>query len=307
MTLYRCVTDFRADQIDQILDRAARVKSGEAPLAITQRTIVGLAFLEPSLRTRTGFAAAAIRLGATPIEVLGLRASAVSMPESVEDTIRTLSGYADVIVARVDQPLVVPDGVKVPVLNGGDGGPAAEHPSQALIDLFALSQLPVPISQQTIAICGDLRMRAARSLLRLLAGRRPNRLVLITDPKLREGFDCPSELTELIDYRSLDEISDVDALYVVGIPHGAIHEEERTRLRVTVAQLDTLPSHARVYSPLPLIDEMDRTTSRHPRVRAFDQSDDGLYVRLAILEMLLDLHPTPWSQRGTASPDQTTD
>lgn len=289
MTLYRSIADFRPDQVDQILDRAARIKSGEAPVATTQRTIVGLAFLEASLRTRTGFAAAAIRLGATPIEVLGLRASDVSMPESVEDTIRTLAGYTDIVVVRVDQPLVVPNGVKVPVLSGGDGGPNAEHPSQALIDLFALSQLRVPIRQQTIAMCGDLRMRAARSLLRLLAERRPHRLVFITDPTLREGLEWPSELNELIEYRSLDDIADVDALYVVGMPHGAIDEEGRARLRVRTDHLETMPPHAGVFSPLPLIDEMERATFGHPRIRLFDQSDDGLFIRTAILEFLLNV------------------
>ncbi|WP_084817325.1 hypothetical protein [Gordonia sp. HS-NH1] len=289
MTLYRSVADFRPDQVDQILDRAAQIKSGEAPIASTHQTIVGLAFLQASLRTRTGFAAAAIRLGATPIEVLGLRASDASMPESVESTIRILAGYTDIVVARVDQPLVVPDSVKVPVLSGGDGGPAAEHPSQALIDLFALSQLPVPISQQTIAMCGDLRMRAARSLLRLLTERRPHRLVFITDPTLREGLEWPSELNKLIEYRPLDDIADVDALYVVGIPHGAIHEEGRARLRVRTDHLESMPAHAGVFSPLPLIDEMEREAFNHPRVRIFDQSDDGLFVRAAILEFLLDV------------------
>jgi aspartate carbamoyltransferase catalytic subunit len=283
----RSVTDLRSGQIGWILDRARQHRSGTAESSVRPRTVVGLAFLETSLRTRAGFAAAAARLGATPVEVFGVRSSVMSAPESIDDTLRTLAGYSDVVVARVDEPLSIPFGVAVPVLNGGDRGARAEHPSQALIDLFALQRLPIDLGAMTIALCGDLRMRAARSLLLLLAKRRPKRLVLVTDPYLTDGFEQPSGLDDIVEFRPLNDLGKVDALYVVGIPHGALDEAGRTRLRITNDHLDKLPAHAGVFSPLPVIDEMEHEALTHPRVKMFEQSDDGLFVRMALLEFLL--------------------
>lgn len=280
------MVDIRPDEIDRILDRARQFRSGTATPDLL-RSVVGLVFLEASLRTRTGFAAAAARLGATPIEVLSVRSGAATKPESAEDTLRTLAGYSDVLVARMGEPLVIPAGVRVPVLNGGDRGPHAEHPSQALIDLFALQDLSADISTLTLALCGDLRMRAARSLLAMLSQRRPKRLVLVTEPALTDGFELPQSLRDLTEYRPLDDLADVDALYVVGIPYGAIDDDGRTRLRVTTGHLDALPEHAAVLSPLPVIDELERDALTHRHVRMFIQSDDGLFVRMAILELLL--------------------
>lgn len=287
MTFVRSINDLRSDEIDWVMDRARQHRAGTAGVSLRPGTIVGLAFLTPSLRTRVGFAAAAIRLGAHPLEVSGTRSSAVSMPESVGDTIRTLAGYSDVIVARVDEPLALPHGVNVPVLNGGDGGAAAEHPSQSLVDLFALQQISRDLSTLTIALCGDLRMRAARSLLLMLTQRRPRRLVLVTEPILMEGFELSPDIAEIVEFRSLETLNDVDALYIVGIPHGALDENGRTRLRVTKNHLDCLSATSTVLSPLPLIDEIERDAFAHQRVQMFDQSDGGLFVRMALLELLI--------------------
>jgi aspartate carbamoyltransferase catalytic subunit len=286
--LLRSIADFSQDDIDRLLHRAAAHQAGQLPRRSPDGVVIGLAFFETSLRTRVGFAAAAARLGATPVEVHEVRASAVSMAESVDDTIRTLAGYADVVVARVDQPLVtLPVGVGVPVLNGGDRGERAEHPSQALIDLYAISRLGRPIDELTIALCGDLRMRAVRSLLIALSLRPPKLLWLITEPPLRAGFTLPNQLAASVEYVEPADVADADVLYVAGIPHGALTEDARTRLRVTNRLLDRMRPNAVVLSPLPIIDEMEREAFRNPRVRMFEQSDDALFVRMAVLEFLL--------------------
>lgn len=284
------VADLADLEIDRVLDRAdhhrVRRRSGRFP-----GRLVGLVFLETSLRTRVGFASAAHRLGASPIEVLGPRASEVSMPESWEDTVRTVSGYCDLIVTRVNHPLDlrrVPSTVSVPVINGGDRGPHGEHPSQALIDAYALVRRFGGWADLTIALCGDLSMRAARSLLALLARRPPRRLVVVSDPQLTEADPLPPELVARTERRPLSDLSGVDVLYVVGIPHGALPESGRIRLRVTTETLSTLSTQSVVLSPLPVIDEMDRDTFADPRVQVFEQSDDGLYVRMALLELLFD-------------------
>jgi aspartate carbamoyltransferase catalytic subunit len=291
MTLVRSVLDLGEAQIDWILDRSRLHRAQDARSSTTSGVLVGLVFLETSLRTRIGFAAAAARLGGTSIDVLGMRASAVSMPETLDDTLRTLAGYVDVIIARVTEPLAVPAGVAVPVLNGGDRGARAEHPSQALIDLFALREIPRAFDTLVVALCGDLRMRAVTSLLLLFTRRPPCRLVLVTEPSLTAGFRAPPELADIVDHRSLDDLGDVDALYVAGIPHGALDEDGRTRLRVTSTHLDRLPPHARVLSPMPVIDEIEREALAHEKSCVFRQSDDGLFVRMAVLECLLGAGP----------------
>jgi aspartate carbamoyltransferase catalytic subunit len=288
MKTIRSIADLHSGQVNWILDRAWQHRQGVAVSSVRPNTVIGLAFFEASLRTRVGFAAAAARLGVTSVEILQVRSSAASMPESIEDTLRVLSDYSDVLVVRVGEPLSIPSDVTVPVLNGGDGGPGAEHPSQSLIDVFAFQNLAVDLCGQTIALCGDLRMRAARSLLLLMVERRPNRLVLVTEPPLTDGFELPYGLDAIADFRPLNDIGDVDALYVVGIPHGALEENGRSRLRVTTEHLDRLPRHAGVFSPLPVIDEIERSAISHPRVRMFEQSANGLYVRMAVLEFLLD-------------------
>lgn len=285
--LRRSIGDFRAEEVEWVLERAEQHRSGSATVTSRTGTIVGLAFLETSLRTRTGFAAAAGRLGATPVEVVDVRSSAISMPESLADTLRTLAGYSSVLVARVNEELYVPAGVTTPVLSGGDRGAAAEHPSQALIDLFALLKAGRPIGDLRIGIVGDLRMRTVRSLLLLLSRYVPEALVLISEPALLDGFELPTPLKDIATYGALHDATDVDALYVAGVPHQAIGEEGRTRLRVTTSFLDQLKPAASVLSPLPVIDEMERDAVDHPRVRMFEQSDDGLFVRMALLELLL--------------------
>ena len=287
MTFVRSISDLAQSQIDWVLSRS-RFHLGQPTLSPSaSRTVVGLAFLEPSLRTRVGFAAAAIRLGATPVEVQKVRSSDTSKPERIQDTLRTLAGYSDLVVARVPEQLSLPTGVVVPVLNGGDGGPRAEHPSQAIVDLFALEQFLGGVDGLTIAMCGDLRMRAARSLLLLLADRLPKRLLLVTEPELLEGFELPDSLRPLTEFTSLGLLAAVDALYVVGLPFGVIDEPGRTRLRVSRAVLDSLPKHAAVLSPLPVIDEMEIDAISHPRVRMYEQSDNGLFVRMSLLELML--------------------
>jgi aspartate carbamoyltransferase catalytic subunit len=286
--LVRSIDDLSMDDIESILEAASRFRAG-GELPRHDRQVVGLLFLETSLRTRVGFAAAAARLGASPIEVLEQRASAISMPESFDDTVRTLAGYCDVIVARLDRRFPpLPSGVNRPVISGGDRGEDQEHPTQALIDLFALRGLHRPLSESVVAVCGDLRMRAARSLLRLLARTPPLTLVLITEPPLEVGLEIPAALANRVQYGTLQELGDVDALYVAGIPHGAMDEAGRTRLRVTQDVMTALSPACTVLSPLPVIDEIEVKSASDTRFRFYEQSDDGLFVRMAVLD-----HYTP--------------
>jgi aspartate carbamoyltransferase catalytic subunit len=277
------IDDLGTEEIRHILARATALRA-DAATRLSRPPLLGLLFLETSLRTRIGFAAAAARLGGQSIDVAERRGNAVAMPEGWADTLRVVSGNVDLVVARPGQPI---DPARLrpllvsSFLNGGDAGRRGEHPSQALIDLYAIEQARGPVSQLTVAICGDLRMRVVRSLVRLFARFPPRRLVTISDVRLREGADIAAE------QRDPWEIDDVDVLYVAGIPHGALDEPGRARLRVDRKALTALASDAVVLSPMPVIDEIATTARSDPRIRMFQQSDDALFVRMALIEALL--------------------
>jgi aspartate carbamoyltransferase catalytic subunit len=282
--LVRGIGDLTVSEIKSILARADSLRSG-APTSLSRPPLVGLLFLEASLRTRTGFAAAAARLGGQSIDVLHRRASSVAMPESWQDTLRVVSGMVDLVVGRLGRPVTTNQLRPFLVgdfLNGGDTGPTGEHPSQALIDLYAIQRQRGPIGELTVAMCGDLRMRAARSLLELFKRIPPKRVVGISDPLL-----CNDQDQHWVQQREPWELADVDVLYVVGIPHGALAECARARLRVDRRAMANLPEDAVVLSPMPVIDELASTVRNDRRLRLFEQSDDAIYVRMALIEVLV--------------------
>jgi aspartate carbamoyltransferase catalytic subunit len=285
------VDDLDNDAVERVLRRANDWRTGDARPTDAPH-IVGLLFLEPSLRTRAGFAAATARLGWQSIEVGAPRVSPDLTSESWEDTLRTFSGFVDVVVTRPGRVLerdAICGLVAKPLVNGGDAGNAAEHPTQALIDLFAFRSI-APVDELSIAICGDLRMRSVRSLVRLLARIPPRELVFISAPPLLDPTPLPKTLANIVRYRTLSDLGGVDVLYVAGMPHRCLPEDERATLRVTTECLARLPDHGVVLSPLPLLDEIEAEARSDQRIRMFDQSDAGVAVRMAILEEVL-CHP----------------
>lgn len=281
------INDLDVPGLTALFSRAGELRAGAPPAGPSRN--LGLLFFETSLRTRTGFLAAAQRLGwPAPVEVMELRSSAVSMPESIGDTAAVLGAYFDTLIVRLDRPIgvFVPHvGREVTVVNAGDRGPAAEHPTQALIDVFAMETLVGRLSDLRVALCGDLRMRAARSLLKLMAAYPPAELVLVTDPSLTDGLELP----EGLDCRmteSLDDLSGIDALHALGIPHGAAAEDVRTRLRIDVSALACLGERGRVFSPMPVIDEVAEVVRADERVAFLAQSAMAIHVRMAVLESL---------------------
>jgi aspartate carbamoyltransferase catalytic subunit len=207
-----------------------------------------------------------------------------------------VSGNVDLVVARPGRPLDPEQLYPLLVssfLNGGDAGGQGEHPSQALIDLYAIEQACGPVSELTVAICGDLRMRAVRSLVRLFARFPPRRLVTISDPRLADSAGSAGSARSAggpegtAEHRAPWDVGDVDVLYVAGIPHGALDEPGRARLRVDRKALAALPPDAVVLSPMPVIDEIATTARSDPRIGMFRQSDDALFVRMALIEALL--------------------
>jgi aspartate carbamoyltransferase catalytic subunit len=283
------VRNLSDSEIRDLLRRSHELADGAPPTSVTKQTVFGLLFLEPSLRTHVGFAAAAVRLGGQVVTVDTLRSTAIKFAESWEDTIRVLSGYCDVLVARPGQPLTVSAAFPTlccPVINGGDVGPAAEHPSQALIDVFAIERLRGSVEDMTICIVGDVRMRAVRSLLALLARNLPRRTVVISHPSYlaNEGLEQVPWVTITHD---LSEVRSADVVYVAGMAHDSIDDAARRGLVLDETLLGSVSNGSIILSPMPVLDEVERGALRDPRVRFYEQSDLGLFVRIAILEFML--------------------
>lgn len=276
-----------------MLGLADRLRSGAPPPPHPGRA-VALLFLSSSLRTRVGFAVATTRLGAQPIDAGTLRWSGgMSAAESFGDTIRTLSGMVDVVVCRTSARLdrrELDERCAVPLISGGD---AAAHPSQGLIDLFALRSLGRPLSELHVLICGDLGSRVVRSLLDVLERFPPARLTLAAPPGRDDPGPFGASLTGRLVRRSEFDPTGADVVYLAGLPAGdpgsASYLDQHTRhsYALTAERLALLGSGAVVLSPLPLVDELAEDVRADRRCQAFDQSDDGVFVRAALLDFFL--------------------
>lgn len=282
------IDDLDDAQVDAVFDAALD------PAGLRRSGVVaGLVFASSSLRTRVGFATATARLDGTPVVVDARRVDdQMSSPESFEDTLRTVAGMVDVVVVRSPERLprnLIREVMPVPFINAGDDD---EHPTQALIDVHAMTTQVGPIGQLGIVLCGDLRMRAVRSLIRLLARRPPRSLVLIHPPG--RGLSDKLLTAALRDRATTappGELGDADVLYLPGLPAGQgeerLEDAERAVYALTEATAARLPPHAVVLSPMPVIDEIAPAVRADPRVRMFQQSDMAVGVRMAVLDLLL--------------------
>jgi len=291
------VQDLGVDEVRDILHLAQQFEASRPGASRTTCFSAGLLFLSPSLRTRVGFAEAAIRLGGIPIDVSELRSGPeMSTGETFADTLRTVSGMVDVVVCRVpfhlDRELVATASA-APFINAGDGknGGHGEHPSQALIDLLAIEDHG-PINELRVGICGDLRGRAPRSLVRLLNLVQPAALTLIAPPSRDDpGVPISVSLSRRTFRRAEADFSELDVLYMAGLPEGeGAHRmgvEARLAFALTKDRLRTLGADAVVLSPMPVIDEIAPEVREDPRVKVFAQSDRGVSIRMALLGRLL--------------------
>jgi aspartate carbamoyltransferase catalytic subunit len=289
------VENWSVTDVERLLDASRRFASGLPPVGERlSRFTAGLVFLAPSLRTRVGFAEAAMRLGGGWIDANEVRREPrMSSGESFADTLRTVSGMTDVVVVRTPFPLdpaTIAGSCVCPLINAGDGW--NEHPTQALIDLFAIEQECGPIGRLRLAMCGDLGMRTARSLLRLLHRFPPHSLILIAPESRRlPSAALGPRLADRTAHRADADFREIDVLYMVGLPAKGgddyLDDDVRGAFALTGRTLETLPRKAVVLSPLPVIDEITADARLDPRVRVFRQSDRGVFVRMAILESMV--------------------
>ena len=287
--------DLDKQTIGKLLARAKELVCMQCRVPPRAPFITGLLFLQSSLRTRLGFAVATSRLGGLPIDVEALRYQReMTKAESLADTLRVMTGMADIVVLRMPQPLdrdVLRQYAVVPVINGGDGN--GHHPTQSLIDLFALQRSLGNIEGLRIGICGDLTGRTARSLLTVLSHFSPREIRLMAPPSRRfeqEAIPLPLRNVTI----QADDLccEDLDAIYMTGLPefkgNDVLTASQRAAFSLDERRFASMPAKSIVLSPMPVIDEITPKAFLDPRVRIYEQSDDGIAVRMAVLEHLLD-------------------
>ncbi len=289
------VGDLDRLDIEALLDRAESLRRDPKSTRSRVGAVLGLALFQPSTRTLTGFQAAMARLGGASVVLSNLRMRPeMSEPESLEDTIRVLSAYCDALVFRHESPDALELAVAVtscPVVNAGNGDD--EHPTQALIDLFAIRRWHRRLDGLRIGIVGDMRgSRSTHSLIGALVHFAPAeiRLMFPHERGLPPAWRVPS--LPFTDREGRLDFDDLDVLYMAGLPPGTgedvVPGETRAKLRLSAADAAArLPSRAVILSPLPRIDEIDRAVDERPNARYFEQSGEAQYVRMAVLERVL--------------------
>lgn len=292
-----------SEQFDRpLLDHIFRRASALADVRddrLAHRVMASL-FYEPSTRTRLSFESAMLRLGGA---VLGTEAahtfSSAIKGETLEDTIRMVSTYADVIVLRHDEEGAAARAAavaSVPVVNAGDG--PGEHPTQALLDLYTIEREIGHVEGVRIAFCGDLRFgRTARSLALLTALYPGVRMTFVAPDVVQVRRDILDRLEARgIECRLADQLTDVldgiDVVYQTRVQKErftdpAEYELARTAIRIDAALMTHLPATAIVMHPLPRIDEIAAEVDADPRAAYFRQAANGVAIRMALLEMLL--------------------
>jgi aspartate carbamoyltransferase catalytic subunit len=285
---------------ERLLASAFAMESAAAPPRLDGKLLATI-FYEPSTRTRFSFESAMFRLGGQVLTAENaLKASSVSKGESLEDTIRIISGYADAIVLRHPEVGAAERAARVadvPVLNAGDG--PGHHPTQALLDVYTIKKELGRLEQLRVALVGDLlHGRTARSLAVMLSMYRGTELILVSPASLRMSGDVLGLLTARgVRYSQVERLSevvdDLDVLYQTRIQaerFDSVEAFERHRgIYVVDADLmRRLPEHAILMHPLPRVGEIDPEVDQDPRAAYFRQARNGVVVRMATLQWAME-------------------
>jgi len=293
--------DFSPEEYDALLDLARAIHHNPAAYAqVCRGRLLATLFFEPSTRTRLSFEAAMLRLGGQVITVADPQTSSAAKGESLADTIRTVAGYADIIVMRHPKEgaaklaaLYSP----VSIINGGDG--AREHPTQTLTDLFTIREYKSRLDNLAVAFCGDLRYgRTVHSLIKALACRKHNRFILISPEELRLPDPVKEEVKQLGDAeieeteRMEGVLGQVDVLYMTRVQKERFfNEEDYIRLRdfyvLTKDRLREMNEDAIVMHPLPRVSEIAYEVDQDRRAVYFQQARLGVLARMALIASIL--------------------
>lgn len=258
-------------------------------------SIIATLFYEPSTRTRLSFESAAQRLGMGVISTENARDfSSASKGETIEDTIRVVAGYADLIAMRHNETGAAAQAAavsRVPIINAGDG--KGEHPTQALLDAYTIQRELGKLSGLHVVLGGDLANgRTARSLVQLLASP-DNHFTFISTPELRMGDDIKDYLEERgASYTETDQL--LPALNTANVVYWTRLQKERLEdptlqagFTLGTEAFTAMPESCIVMHPLPRVGEIDPAVDGDPRAAYFRQAENGLYLRMALMDDLM--------------------
>lgn len=294
--------DFTPEELERLFDLAGDIERHPEKYAhACDGRILATCFYEPSTRTRLSFESAMIRLGGRVIGFSDAASSSASKGESVSDTIRIISCYADICAMRHPKegaPMVASEKSRIPVINAGDGG--HQHPTQTLTDLLTIRSLKGSLNHFTIGLCGDLKFgRTVHSLINALVRYDDIRFIFISPEELR----CPDYIIEMLKAKGIsysevirleNVMPELDFLYMTRVQKERFfNEEDYIRLKdfyiLDTAKMELAKQDMLVLHPLPRVNEISVEVDADPRAAYFRQAQYGVYVRMALILTLLEL------------------
>ena len=295
--------DFSLEELDGIFDLADRIIADPQKYAhACDGKLLATLFYEPSTRTRFSFEAAMLRLGGQVIGFPEPNSSSVAKGESIADTIRTISCYADVAVMRHPKegaPRVAANSTDMPVINAGDGG--HQHPTQTLTDLLTIRRTLGTFENITVGCCGDLKFgRTVHSLIKALSRYKNVKFVLISPEELTIPDYVRKEVLiknniEFKEVRTMQEaLGEVDVLYMTRVQRERFfNEDDYIRLKDTYIldkeKMELAKKDMIVLHPLPRVNEISTEVDSDPRAKYFEQAKNGMFVRMALIMSLLGI------------------
>lgn len=294
--------DFTTTELERLFDLANDIETnpGKYAHACTGKKLA-TCFYEPSTRTRLSFEAAMLNLGGSVIGFSDAGSSSAAKGESVSDTIRVISCFADICAMRHPKegaPMVAAERSGIPVINAGDGG--HQHPTQTLTDLLTIRSLKGRLSGFTIGLCGDLKFgRTVHSLIHALVRYEDIHFIFISPEELK----VPDYITDMlkdknIPYREVIRLEEImpqlDFLYMTRVQKERFfNEEDYVRLKnfyiLDKAKMSLAKEDMLVLHPLPRVNEISVEVDEDPRAAYFKQVQYGVYVRMALILTLLDI------------------
>ena len=292
--------DLTVDEIHDLIVLAEKIIQDPARFSeVCKGKKLATCFYEPSTRTRLSFESAMLNLGGQVLGFSSADSSSASKGESVADTIRVISSYADICAMRHPKegaPYVASLHSKIPVINAGDGG--HNHPTQTLTDLLTIKNLKGRLDNLTIGLCGDLKFgRTVHSLIGAMV-RYPNiKFVMISPEELKIPDYIRKDTLDAngIEYKEVNVLEDVlpelDLLYMTRVQRERFfNEEDYIRLKDS-KKMKLAPKDMLVLHPLPRVNEIATDVDDDPRAVYFKQAQYGVYIRMALIMTLLEVIP----------------
>ena len=296
--------DLSKEELEDLLTLASDIEKNPKKYAhVCDDKRLATCFYEPSTRTRLSFEAAMMNLGGKVLGFSSAGSSSASKGESVADTIRVVSCYADICAMRHPKegaPLVASMASSIPVINAGDGG--HQHPTQTLTDLLTIRSLKGRLDNLTIGLCGDLKFgRTVHSLIEALVLRYSNvKFVLISPEELRVPSYIREDILEKhhVEFEEVERLEDalpkLDILYMTRVQKERFfNEEDYVRMKdfyiLDKQKMELAPKDMYILHPLPRVNEIAVEVDDDSRAAYFKQAQYGVYVRMALILRLLEV------------------